>query len=163
MSYSENTKQIWRNLKLFLSIKILFKIDVSFKNAGRFIDLETFIKDENDSDFVKMTIKRRLPFIKIPDIVKHYAIALYMIESEEVRQNFPWIYNPPQFPSNGEITQGSIERENFAKDYGSYMEMVYLCSGQNALKFNEVFEMDTKEFLFKSEYLIRKRTVENLK
>lgn len=163
MNYSEKQKQTLQNLKLYLNIRLLFKIDVSFKNAGRFIDLETFIKDENDIEFIKMTVKPRIWFMKIPDIIKHYAIALYLIESQEVKEQFTWIYNPPQFPSNGEITQGSIERENFAKDYGSYMEMVYLCSGQNILKFNEVFEMPTKEFLFKSEYLTRKRTVENLK
>lgn len=110
-----------------------------------------------------MTVRPRIPFLKITDKIKAYAIALYMIEADELKQNYPWIYNPPQFPSNAEITQGSIERENFAKDYGAYMEMVYLCAGMNPINWETVFEWETTKFLFLAEYLVRKRTVENLK
>lgn len=146
-----------------MNIKILFKIDVSFKKAGRFIDLETYIKDQDDEAFLKATVKSRLPFRKIPESVKTYAIALYMLESSEVKASFDWIYNPPSFPSVGEITQGTMERENFARHYGGYMELVYLCSGMNPQKWNEVFEWDTKKFLFLGEYLLRKRIVESIK
>jgi hypothetical protein len=144
-------------------IRLLYKIDISFKTAGRFIDLETFVKDQDDDAFVKATIKPRLPWLKIHEKVKAYAIALYMIESDELKQNYPWIYNPPSFPSSNEMSTGSIEREAFAKTYGGYMEMVYLCANQQVLNFDKVFEMPTEKFLFLSEYLIRKRIVENLK
>lgn len=144
-------------------IRLFYKIDVSFKTAGRFIDLETFIKEQDDDAFVKATIKPRLPWLKIPEKVKAFAVALYMIESNELKQNYTWIYNPPSFPSNTEMTTGSIEREAFAKTYGGYMEMVYLCANQQVLNFDKVFEMQTEKFLFLSEYLIRKRIVENLK
>jgi hypothetical protein len=144
-------------------IRLLYKIDVSFKTAGRFIDLETFIKDQDDEAFVKATIKPRLPWFKIPEKVKAFAVALYMIESDELKQNYPWIYNPPSFPSSNEMSTGTIEREAFAQTYGGYMEMVYLCANQQVLNFDKVFEMPTKKFLFLSEYLIRKRIVENLK
>ena len=156
-------KQILKNLKLFLIIKILFKIDVSFKNAGRFIDLETFIKDEDDKSFCKATVKPRFLFLKIPEFVQRYAIALYLIESQEIKENFPWIYNPPQFANTNEITQGSIERENFSLTYGGYTEMVYLCCTFESVSPKIVFDYETKYFLFWSEYLLRKRTVENLK
>jgi hypothetical protein len=86
-----------------------------------------------------------------------------MIESDELKQNYPWIYNPPSFPSSNEMSTGTIEREAFAQTYGGYMEMVYLCANQQVLNFDKVFEMPTKKFLFLSEYLIRKRIVENLK
>lgn len=158
----ESKKQIWQSLKFYLLTK-LYKIDVSFKKAGRFIDLETFIRDENDEAFIKMTVKPRLPFLKVGEKIKTYAIALYIIETDELKQSYPWIYNPPQFISEGEITQGSIERENFAKDYGAYMEMVYLCSGMNPINWETVFDWETTKFLFLAEYLVRKRTVENLK
>ena len=144
-------------------IRLLYKIDISFKTAGRFIDMETFIKDQDDEAFVKATIKPRLPWLKIPEKVKAFAVALYMIESDELKQNYPWIYNPPSFPSSNEMSTGTIEREAFAQTYGGYMEMVYLCANQQVLNFDKVFEMPTKKFLFLSEYLIRKRIVENLK
>ena len=150
-------------MKLYLTIKVLFRINVNFKKVGRFIDLETYIKEKDDASFLKATIKRNIPFIKIPEQVKTYAVALYMIESNEVKDRFPWIYNPPQFPNIGTTTQGSIERENFAKDYGGYMEMVYICSTFENTSPKKVFDWDTDYFLFWSEYLLRKRTVENLK
>jgi hypothetical protein len=151
------------SLLLFINIKVLFKIDVTFKKAGRFIDLETFIKEEDDKSFIKATVTPRLWFMAIPETVKTFAVALYMIESHEIKDSFPWIYNPPRFPSSGEITQGSIERENFANDYGGYMEMVYICATFEGVSPKVVFEYDTKYFLFWSEYLLRKKTVENLK
>ena len=157
------TKKIWKSLILFFNIKVLFNIDVTFKKAGRFIDLETFIKEEDDQSFLKATVTPRLCFMNIPEFVKRYAIALYMIESQEIKDSFPWIYNPPRFAGSNEITQGSIERENFAKDYGGYMEMVYICATFEGVSPKVVFEYDTKYFLFWSEYLLRKKTVENLK
>ena len=148
------------NINLY---KLFFKIDTSFKKAGRFIDLESFIKDEDDELFIKMTVKPRLPFYKVPEILKRFAVALYLIESQELKERFPWVYNPPTFAGNNEVTTGSIERENFAKDYGGYVEMIYLCSNQDPTKWEEIYEWDTEKFLFVSEYLLRKRTVENLK
>jgi len=156
-------KKILTSLLLFINIKVLFKIDVTFKKAGRFIDLETFIKEEDDQSFIKATVKRRIPFLKIPETVKTFAVALYMIESQEVRAGFDWVYNPPRFATSGEITQGSIEREKFAKDYGGYIEMVYICATFEGVSPKVVFEYDTKYFLFWSEYLLRKKTVEGLK
>lgn len=163
MSYSEAMKQIWKSLKFYLTIS-LFNIDVSFKTAGRFIDLENYIKEEDDEAFIKATVKPKLPWMKIPEKVKTYAVALYMIEANELKEDetFKWIYNPPVFPSNAKITQGTIEREAFINTYGGYMEMVYLCCNQDPTKWEEVFEWDTKKFLFLSAYLLRKRTVENL-
>ena len=163
MNFSEQQKQILRNLRLYLIIKILFKIDVSFKNAGRFIDLETFIKDEDDDSFIKETIKQRLPFLKPSKEVIAYAVSMYILESDEVKVNFPWIYNPPSFPNTSEITQGSMERENFSLFYGGYTELVYLCATFENISPKVVFEFDTKYFLFWGEYLLRKKIIENLK
>ena len=156
-------KQTLKSLRLFLIIKIFFKIDVTFKNVGRFIDLETFIKDEDDKAFIKATVTPRVWFLTIPEFVKRYTVALYLQEADEVKSCFPWIYDPPKFPSEGEISQGSMERENFSLTYGGYTEMVYLCAIFEAVSPQVIFTYDTKYFLFWSEYLLRKKTVENLK
>jgi len=163
MSYSETRKQIWKSLKFYLTIS-LFKIDVSFKTAGRFIDLETYIQEQDDEAFIKATVKPRIFWVKVPEKVKAYAIALYMIEANEIKEDetFTWIYNPPQFVNTGKVTQGSIEREAFAKTYGGYVEMVYLCCNQDPTKWEEIFNWETKKFLFLSSYLLRKKIVEGL-
>ena len=141
-----------------------FLINTSFKKAGRFIDLETFIQQQDDEAFIKATVTRLIPFVKIPDKVKAFAVALYMIEAKEIKEDetFTWIYNPPQFVGNGKVTQGSIEREAFAKTYGGYVEMVYLCCNQDPTKWEEIFNWETKKFLFLSAYLLRKKIVEGL-
>jgi hypothetical protein len=43
------------------------------------------------------------------------------------------------------------------------MELVYLLCNGDLLRTKEVFELDALEFLFKAEYLSRKRQVENQK
>lgn len=148
------------NINLY---KLLYKIDTSFDKTGRFIDLETFIKNEDDASFIKMTVKPRLPFLKIPEKLKRFVIALYMIESEEFKKPYDWIYNPPNFNTGGATTIGSIERTNFATHYGGYMELVYICASFENTSPRNVFEWDTSYFLFWAEYLRRKRIVENLK
>lgn len=138
-------------------------VNVGFKKTGRFIDLETYIKEQDDEAFTKATVTRLLPWMKISDKVKAFAVAWYMLEAQELKENYPWIFNPPKFPSTGEITQGSMERDKFVQDYGAYMEMVYICCKQDPMKSDIIFKWNTKKFLFWSEYLLRKRTVENLK
>jgi hypothetical protein len=46
-------------------------------------------------------------------------------EKKQTRKH-EWIYNPPMFGGNSEITQGTEERQDFATHYGGYIEMTYL-------------------------------------
>jgi hypothetical protein len=40
-----------------------------------------------------------------------------------IKEAHEWIYNPPMFGGNSEITQGTEERQDFATHYGGYIEM----------------------------------------
>jgi hypothetical protein len=43
------------------------------------------------------------------------------------------------------------------------MEMVYILCNGDLLRTKEVFELDALEFLFKAQYLLRKRKIEEVK
>ena len=43
------------------------------------------------------------------------------------------------------------------------MEMIYIVCNGDLLKMDEVFKLNCHKFLFMSEYLIRKRSIENKK
>lgn len=53
--------------------------------------------------------------------------------------------------------------DEFNELYGPYMEITYIISNGDVLKFNDIFEMNALEYLFLGEYLLRKRKIENKK
>jgi hypothetical protein len=50
------------------------------------------------------------------------------MKSSSDKEAHEWIYNPPMFGGNSEITQGTEERQDFAT-HGGYIEMTYLIAG----------------------------------
>lgn len=63
----------------------------------------------------------------------------------------------------GEVTNGSILRQEFNEHYGGYIEIIYLLTQGDFTKFDEVVNWDLHRFLFQGEYLLRKRTIEQMK
>jgi hypothetical protein len=61
------------------------------------------------------------------------------------------------------MTQGSVDRQEFAEYYGAYMEMVYLLSNGDLTKLDEIMNWDTEKFLTLGEYMLRKKIVEKIK
>ena len=134
---------------------------IAERKAGDFIDLENYFKTQNwDKFFVLLSndIAREETYEQI--------LKDYIVEVVELKEQFEWIYNPPQMPSNSEEqkqTYGSELRKEFAEHYGGYTELVYLICNGNITKVDKVFKMKTSEFLFWGEYLLRKRIIEQVK
>jgi len=134
---------------------------IADKKAGDFIDLENYFKTENwHNFFVTLTgdIPRENTYEKI--------LKDYLAEVVELKEQYEWIYNPPQMPSNSEEqkqTYGMELRKEFAEHYGGYTELVYLICNSDITKVSKVMEMKTSEFLFWGEYLLRKRIIEQVK
>lgn len=153
-------------------LKQRFKIDLNFKEAGRFIDADTFRGDGDELNMFKCLLipKRRFwrPWsrYKIEELSlreAQYCLNEWKIFLENIKLQYEYIYNPPVRIQAGETTQGSIERQEFAEHYGGYAEMVYLIAGATNRDFQDVFKDEVNYFLFWGEYLLRKRDVENLK
>lgn len=151
------------------TISMPYKIDLTFKQAGKFIDCDTFLKDEMLIDFLKLVLKpkyifQKINFDKISIAQVEYVVSKFHEVASEIKNAHEWIYNPPVFSGgNTEITQGVEERQDFAEHYGGYIEMTYLISGGDVSRFDEITSWSLEKYLFLGEYCLRKRTVENLK
>lgn len=152
-------------------LKQRFKIDLNFKEAGRFIDADTFRGDGDELNMFKCILRPRrrwhgLSRYKVEELSlreAQYCLKEWKAFLEDIKLRYEYIYNPPVRASSGEITQGTIERQAFAEHYGGYAEMVYLIAGATNRDFQLVFNDELNYFLFWGEYLLRKRDVENLK
>jgi hypothetical protein len=150
-----------------------FKLDLDFKEAGRFIDADTY---RGDGDTLNMLKSILVPKYKL----RGYSFKRYKVEDISLREaeyvlqawddfladlkfRYEYIYNPPIRANIGENTQGSIERKEFAEHYGGYAEMTYLMGGGKVKDFKEIWSWDLDYFLFWGEYFLRKRDVENIK
>ena len=92
------------------------------------------------------------------------CLFAFYARAAEIKNKYPWIYNPPPIPSKDiKSTAGSTFREDFLKYYGGYPEMVYsLLQGKIYTSKEQIYQSKTNEFLFWVEFLIRKKTVENI-
>jgi len=151
------------------TIKLPYKLDLTFKTAGKFIDCDTFLKDEQVLEFLELVLKPKNFWSKVDLSVLSIAQVEYIVGkfhevAAEIKEEHEWIYNPPMFASgNSEITQGTEERQDFANHYGGYIEMTYLIAGGDVSKFDEITNWSLDKYLFLGGYCLRKRTVENLK
>ena len=150
------------------TISMPYKVDLEFATAGKFIDCDTFLKDEMTIEFLELVIKPkyfwqtvRLETLSISQV--NYIVGLFNEKVAPIKEAYEWIYNPPMFGGNGELTQGTEERQEFASHYGGYIEMTYLIAGGDVSRFDEITRWSLDKYLFLGEYCLRKRTVENLK
>ena len=143
------------------------------KTAGDFIDLENYLKiinDEDEKEDVRNEIADKFLLLLLgrkPDVQEvSEVIEMYLNEVSAIKNRFFWIYNKPDVPSDStqkETTAGDEYRNEFAEDYGGYVELIYLIATVYGYKPNEVLQMKCEDFLFWGEYLSRKRFVENIK
>ena len=151
------------------TIKLPYKLDLTFKTAAKFIDCDTFLKDEQVLEFLELVLKPKnfwskvnLSELSVAQV--EYIVGKFLEVAAEIKEDHEWIYNPPMFASgNSEITQGTEERQDFANYYGGYIEMTYLIAGGDVSKFDEITNWSLDKYLFLGGYCLRKRTVENLK
>lgn len=152
-------------------LKRRFKLDLDFKQAGRFIDADTYRGDGDDLNMLKCILK---PLKRWHGLSRYKVEEISLREAEhvlkewkeflgDIKIRYEYIYNPPVRIQAGETTQGTIERQAFAEHYGGYAEMTYLIAGGLVKDFKNVWNWDLDYFLFWGEYLLRKRDVENLK
>lgn len=145
--------------------KFLYKIDLNFKTAGDFIDADTYFTDGDFLELAKKIVKRKYFWqrIKFSKATVEHAAMEFKKFVEPLKEQYIWIFNPPQFSFNNEITQGSEQRREFAEYYGGYKEMVYLLCSGDLTKSDIITSWELDVFLFQGEYMLRKKIVESIK
>lgn len=155
-------------------LKRRFKLDLDFDKvggAGRFIDADTMYLDRDFKGFFNTILKpkRRLFFwrYKIDKNLSlreaEYVLSEWKNYAKDLKDRYEYVYNPPLRIQQGENTQGTYERQLFAEMYGGYMEITYLLTQGKALDEERVWSLGINRFLFRGEYALRKRDVENIK
>lgn len=141
-------------------VKVKLNLDFESKEAEYFIIADTYLSMSNlVSLFNHLTGKNE------KSISVSLAIATkneFLQSVEHFKEKYEWIYNPPILPGVNKHTIGRQLRNEFVQDYGVYAEITYLLSNGNALKFDEVNKMKLSDYLALGEYILRKKSVENV-
>mgnify|MGYP003632827931 CR=1 FL=1 len=170
-----NLKRFSRALEVNGKLKRRFVLDLDFDQeggAGRFIDVDTNYGDGDLKAVLNLllTPRKRFFFWRY-DLERDLSLR----EGESVLEDwrnyitdiktvYEYIYNPPiRFSEGSEMTQGTHERQAFADMYGGYMEITYLLTNGHAKDEELVWSWGINRFLFRGEYSLRKRDVENIK
>ena len=140
---------------------------ITERKTGDFIDLENYFStmdgnEETITNFFVLLLGRMVTSEE--ECIE--VITEYAKEVTAIKESFEFIYNPPSLPSSTEQsnpTIGDEYRKEFAEMYGGYVELVYLLAGGDLLRYTEVMNMPTKDFLFFGNYLLHKKFVENIK
>jgi len=144
--------------------KLRFKTIPSLAKCrvGDFIDLENYLVDENFEAFVKLYLnKNNLESFYIEDLKA--VLLKYRKESEALKERFPNVYNPQSYGLPGEQTQGSELRREFAEEYTGYMMMLDLICVGDFTKSDQVLDWETDKFLHFAGYLMKRKSIENIK
>lgn len=145
----------------------VYKLDMSFPLADKFIDCDTYLTKDLKLDLAQRLVKPQHRFQKVKWSIAtvNYACARFLEYATEIKADHPWIYNPPMIPTNGDAKPNALRAEfqrDFVEDYGAYTEIVYLLANGNPKEFDNVTEWPLKKFLFWGEYMLRKKRVESI-
>ena len=156
-------------------LKSRFILDLDFDKeggAGRFIDADTNFGEGNTRELLKILLRPRKRFFfwtyKLQRDLSlregEDALKAWQGYNSDIKKLYEYVYNPPaRISDGGEMTQGSYERQAFAEQYGGYMEMTYLLTNGQAKDEETVWNWGVNRFLFRGEYSLKKRDVENIK
>lgn len=161
-------------LKIEGQIKRRFVLDLDFDKeggAGRFIDADTNFGEGNLRELLGLLLKprKRLFFWRYKlqrDLSLregNEALEKWSEYNVQIKKAYEHIFNPPfRFSENSEMTQGGYERQAFNEEYGGYMEITYLLTNGQAVDEEAIWNWGANRFLFRGEYALRKREVENM-
>lgn len=76
---------------------------------------------------------------------------------------YPSLEDDDVIDDDGAVSLGYTEEQEFLDKYGAYMEIIYILSNGDLLKFDEIINTNIHKFLFLGEYLLTKRKIENKK
>ena len=124
-----------------------------------FVDAERFVEEQNYYDFCSIFVKSKRIYI-------HNMASIfidYQSQKEKLYENYPYIFNPPQYGEPDKETIGSELRKEFVQEFGNWVILTdVICSKQN-VSFKEVEKWKVSEFLFWANYFSGQKIIENVK
>lgn len=157
----DNVKSnFWINrLLLKTSNKVFRTKNIEDLIFSDFVDAERFVEEQNYYDFCCIFVKSKRIYI-------HNMASIlidYKSKKEKLYENYPYIFNPPQYGEPEKETIGSELKKEFVQEFGNWVVLTdVICSKQN-VGFKEVERWKVSEFLFWANYYSGQKIVENVK
>ena len=124
-----------------------------------FVDAEGFVEEQNYYDFCCIFVQSKRIYI-------HNMASIlidYQQQKEKLYENYPYIFNPPQYGEPEKETIGSELRREFVEEFGNWVVLTdVICKG-NLTRYKEVEKWKLSEFLFWANYLTGQKIIENVK
>lgn len=124
-----------------------------------FVDAERFVQEQNYYDFCRIFVKAKRIYIHN----MAWILTDYQNQKQLLFENYPYIFNPPQYGEPDKETIGSELRKEFVQEFGNWVILTdVICCKQNT-NFKEVEKWKVNEFLFWANYFSGQKIIENVK
>ena len=134
--------------------------------VGEISGLEILLENHDYNEFCRIfVLKKWWQTIYIhhwPLILQDY-IEQKTKCTEEWKERFYYIFNPPQYGMPGEETQGTMIRKDFVEEFGNWVVLTDLVCHGDITKYREVEKWNIIDFLFWTNYLSGQKIVEGVK
>jgi len=144
------------------SNKVFKSRSLSEMRFSDFVDLERHFTDLNYTEFCRIFVQKR--FWQTVYIHNMWAILEdYSKQKEQLFENYPYIFDPPQYGEPGKETVGSELRKDFVAEFGNWVILTdVICKGR-LVDYKVVEGWKVSEFLFWANYLSGQKIIENVK
>lgn len=127
-----------------------------------FVDLERFLEEMNYIDFCRIFVKKKFwQTIYVHNLF--WIIENYAAKKAKLFENYQYCFNPPSYGEVASATVGSDLRQEFVKEFGSWVVLMDVFCRGDMTKYKEVEKWTVEEFLFWANYLSGQKIIENVK
>lgn len=155
----------------FITAKLLLKkpTDRKFRTVclydltvSQIVDLERYFTDNDYYNFCRIFVKKKFwQTIYVHNLES--IVTDFGKQKEKLREQHPYIYDPPQYGEHEKETIGSELRKEFVDEMGDWVVLMdSVCKGRLS-DFKAVEQWKVSEFLFWANYLSGQRILENVK
>lgn len=153
----------WINYLLSKKNKDRFKTrrieNLSYSN---FVTLENCIEEQNYNDFCAIFVNKyfwqRVYIHNLFHILDNYSK-----QKTELFEQYPYIFNPPQYGEPAKETIGTELKREFVEEFGNWVILMDVVCKGNFHAYKDIERWKLNEFLFWANYLNGQKIIENVK
>lgn len=136
--------------------------DLENLTVSQIVDLERFFFDEDYYNFCRIFVNKYFwQTVYLHNL--SFIIEDYAAQKERLKENHPYIFDPPQYGEPEKETIGSELRKEFVEEFGDWVVLTdIVCKGRLA-DAKKIEKWKVSEFLFWANYLTGQKIVENVK
>lgn len=137
-------------------------VELEDLTVNQIVDAERYFLEFDYYNFCRIFVKKY--FWQTIYLHNFEAIAIdFGNQKERLKENHPYIFDPPVYGEHVEETIGSELRKEFVEEFGDWVVLMdVVCKGRLA-DYKKVENWKVSEFLFWANYLTGQKILENVK